>query len=90
MAGPAAADGPARRAAVPSHLLDRETALRLYTEGSAWFSGEDGAKGRISPGQLADLAIRDRDYFTVPDDEISRIESVLTVVGGRIVHAADT
>ena len=74
----------------PDQLLDRETALRLYTEGSAWFSSEDGTKGRISPGQLADLAILDRDYFTVPDDEISRIESVLTVVGGRIVHAADT
>jgi len=68
--------------------LDRSTALRLYTEGSSWFSGDDGIKGRIAIGQLADLAVLSADYFSVPEEEISGIESLLTVMGGRIVHAA--
>jgi len=72
-----------------SNRLDRTTALRLYTEGSAWFSGDDTTKGRIASGQLADLAILSADYFTVPEDEIKGIEAVLTVMGGRIVHATE-
>lgn len=68
--------------------LDRTTALRLYTEGSSWFSGDDGKKGRIAQGQLADLAVLSADYFRIPEDEIRGIESVLTVMGGRIVHAS--
>jgi predicted amidohydrolase YtcJ len=74
--------------APPSRRLDRAGALRLWTEGSAWFSGEEGVKGRIEAGRLADLAVLSADYFAVPDDEIARIESVLTVVGGRVVHGA--
>ena len=70
----------------PSARLDRTTALRLWTEGSAWFSTEDGKKGRIAPGQYADLAALDRDYFSVPDDDIKAVAAVLTVVGGRVVH----
>ena len=66
--------------------LDRTEALRLYTEGSAWFSGDDGRKGRIAVGQLADLAVLSADYLTVPDVEIKGIESLLTVMDGRIVH----
>jgi len=68
--------------------LCRNTALRLYTEGSAWFSGDDGKKGRITAGQLADLAVLSADYFTVPEDEIKGIESVLTVMDGKIVHGS--
>ncbi len=67
--------------------LTREEALSLYTVGSAWFSAEDGRKGRLAPGWFADLAVLDADYFTVPPADIRRIESVLTVVDGRIVHA---
>jgi hypothetical protein len=66
--------------------LDRVTALRLWTEGSAWFSTEQGDKGRIIGGQLADLAVLDGDYFSVPEEEIKSIVSVLTIVGGRVVH----
>jgi hypothetical protein len=66
--------------------LDRETALRLWTEGSAWFSSESGRKGRLVPGQFADLAVLSDDYFSVPDDAIKNISAVLTIVGGRIVH----
>ncbi len=68
--------------------LDRMDALRLWTVGSAWFSGEDGRKGMMAPGQMADLAVLSSDYFSVPDDEIKHLESVLTVVGGEVVHAS--
>jgi predicted amidohydrolase YtcJ len=68
--------------------LCRQTALRLYTEGSAWFSGDDGKKGRIAAGQLADLAVLSADYFTIPEDEIKGIESLLTIMDGRIVHGS--
>ena len=71
-------------------LLDRESALRLYTEGSAWFSSEEDQKGRLAEGRYADFAVLDRDYFTVPDTEIGAIESLLTVVGGKIVYAVGT
>jgi len=67
--------------------LDRETALRLWTKGSAWFSGEEHMKGAIAPGQYADLAVLSEDYFSVPDERIKTITSVLTMVGGSIVHA---
>jgi len=70
------------------NLVSREEALRLYTAGSAWFSGEEKLKGRIAPGQYADLAILSEDYFTVGNEDIRGIESVLTVTGGDIVHAA--
>jgi len=68
--------------------LDRTVALRLYTEGSSWFSGDAEKKGRIATGQLADLAVLSADYFTVPENEIKGIEAVLTIMGGRIVHGS--
>jgi hypothetical protein len=67
--------------------LDRPEALRHWTAGSAWFSGEEDSKGTIAPGKLADLAVLSADFFSVPEDEIGRIESVLTMAGGRIVYA---
>lgn len=66
--------------------LSREEALRLYTHGSAWFSHEDDKKGTLEPGRFADLAVLSDDYFTVEEDAIRGLESVLTVVGGRVVH----
>ena len=69
--------------------LDREEALRLYTEGSAWFSTESGKKGAIKVGQYADVAVLDRDMMHIPEDELKDLRSVLTVVGGKIVHAAE-
>ena len=68
--------------------LDRETALRLYTEGSAWFSTESGKKGAIKVGQYADVVVPSADYMTVPESEIRNLESVLTLVGGDIVYAS--
>jgi hypothetical protein len=68
--------------------LDRATALRLYTQGSAWMSGEEAGKGALAVGQLGDLAVLSADYFEAPAEEIRGIESVLTVVGGKVVHGA--
>jgi hypothetical protein len=68
------------------NLLDRETALRIWTHGSAWFSGEADVKGTLAPGMYADLAVLSADYMSVPAEEIRRINSVLTVTGGRIVY----
>lgn len=68
--------------------LSREEALRLFTAGSAWFSQEENVKGRIAPGQYADFAVLTEDYFSVPEERIKNLESVLTVVGGRVVYAA--
>jgi predicted amidohydrolase YtcJ len=72
----------------PQELPARIEALRLYTQGSAWFSFEENARGAIKVGQLADLAVLDRDYLGVPVGEIGGIVSLLTMVGGRIVYAA--
>ncbi|MDC3956978.1 amidohydrolase [Polyangium jinanense] len=69
--------------------LDREMALRLWTERNTWFSSEEGKKGQIKVGQLADLAVLSADYLTVPEDEIQDIESVLTILGGKVVHGAE-
>ncbi|MGL5388916.1 MAG: amidohydrolase [Serratia sp. (in: enterobacteria)] len=68
--------------------LDRETALMLWTQGSAWFSTEQGKKGQIKVGQLADMAVLSEDYFSVPEEQIKGIESVMTVVDGKVVYAA--
>jgi len=54
--------------------LDREEALKLYTMGSSWFSTEDGKKGALAPGQLADLAVLSGDYFSIPEEEIKHLE----------------
>jgi len=67
----------------------RIEALRLYTQGSAWFSFEDDQRGALGVGRLADLAVLSKDYLTVPVDEIGTISSLLTMVGGRIVYAAE-
>jgi len=67
--------------------FNRSEALRLYTLGSSWFSTEDGKKGALVPGQLADLAVLSADYFSIPEEEIKHLESDLTIVGGKIVHA---
>jgi predicted amidohydrolase YtcJ len=68
--------------------LTREEALRLFTRGNSWFLRMEDRIGSIEPGKLADIAVLDRDYFSVPDEQLKAIRSVLTIVGGRIVHDA--
>jgi predicted amidohydrolase YtcJ len=70
------------------NLLDRETALRMWTEYGTWFSNEDGNKGRIAVGQLADLTVPDRDFFSCAEQDIVDTSALLTMVGGRIVWGA--
>lgn len=72
----------------PDHRVDRSTALAMFTEAGARLTGEEGVKGVLRPGALGDLAVLSEDYFTVPEADIAHIESLLTVVGGRIVYAA--
>ena len=72
----------------PDNLLDRETALRLWTVGSAWFSNDNERKGRIAVGQLADFVVPSGDFFLIPEDDIKDLVSDLTVLGGRVVHGA--
>ncbi len=71
-----------------NNRLDRMEALRLYTVGSSWFSSEEGQKGAIVPGQYADLAVLSDDFFSIPEERIKSLESVLTLVGGKPVYAA--
>ncbi|MFH7002079.1 amidohydrolase [Flavobacterium bizetiae] len=68
--------------------LDKFTALQLYTSGSAWFSGEEKDKGKLVKGMYGDLAILSDDYFSLKADDVRKIESVLTVVNGKIVYAS--
>jgi predicted amidohydrolase YtcJ len=70
----------------PGQQLTREEALRLFTKQNAWFLRMEDKIGSIEPGKLADLVVLDRDFFAVPDDEIKQVRSVLTMVGGKVVH----
>lgn len=70
-------------------LLDRKTALTLWTRGSSWFSGESQHKGGLSVGEYADLVVLSDDFFTVDPEQIKDLQSVMTVMNGQIVYAAD-
>jgi predicted amidohydrolase YtcJ len=66
--------------------LTRQEALRLFTRGNSWFLRMEDKIGSIETGKLADLVVLDRDYFAVPEADIKKIRSVLTIVGGKVVH----
>jgi predicted amidohydrolase YtcJ len=72
----------------PEETPGRADALRFYTIGSAWFSFDDKKRGSLEAGKLADLAVLSKDYMTVPVDEVHTIESLLTMVGGRVVYSS--
>jgi predicted amidohydrolase YtcJ len=72
----------------PSQNLTRAEALRLHTMGSAWLTFGERRKGSIEAEKLADLVVLSADYLTVPEEQIRSLESLLTIVGGRIVYAA--
>jgi predicted amidohydrolase YtcJ len=73
----------------PDETPTRLEALRIYTQGSAWFAHDDARRGSLGVGKLADLAVLTADYLGVPAEEIDAIRSLLTMVGGRIVYAAE-
>ena len=68
--------------------ITRQEVLKLYTANNGWFLREEDQIGTIEPGKLADLVVLSDDYFTVPDEKLKKIRSVLTVVGGTIMHDA--
>jgi predicted amidohydrolase YtcJ len=72
----------------PEERLDLETSLRSYTINNAWAEGEEASKGSLAPGKVADLVVIDRDLFAIPPAQIKDAKVLLTMVGGRIVHAA--
>ena len=71
----------------PEETPTRENALRMYTQGSAWFTFAENDRGSLEAGKLADLAVLNKDYFKVPVEEIGDIEAVMTVAGGEIRYA---
>ncbi len=66
--------------------ITREEALRLYTAENGWFLREESKLGSIEPGKLADVVVLNEDYFKVPDEDIKKLHSVMTVVGGKVIH----
>ena len=78
--------GSARRD--PSENLTRQQALRAHTVGNAWFTAEERRKGSIEVDKVADLAVLSADYLTIPEEQIPALESILTIVGGRVVYTA--
>ncbi len=70
----------------PGQQLTRDEALSLFTRSNSWFLRMEERIGSIEPGKLADLTVLDRDYFTIPDADIKKIRSVLTLLGGKVVH----
>ncbi|HYT85323.1 MAG TPA: amidohydrolase [Burkholderiales bacterium] len=72
----------------PEETPTREEALQMYTTGSAWFAHDEDRRGSLEAGKLADLAVLSKDYMKAPIEEIGAIESLLTMLGGRIVYAA--
>ncbi len=68
--------------------LSRTEALKLFTRGPAWFLNTESEMGMIASGHLADFALLDRDYFTIPEEQIKHISSVLTVMNGTVVFGA--
>ena len=69
----------------PDQRITRREALRLGTMDNAYITFEEKVKGSIEPGKLADFIELDRDYLTVPDDDIKKIGVLRTVVGGKVV-----
>ena len=72
---------------LPGQQIGRRDALRLYTAANAWFNFEERDMGSIEAGKFADLVVLDKPYLTISDDEIRQMKPVLTMVGGRAVHA---
>ena len=71
---------------VMRQTINREDALIAHTRRNAFFVFQENNLGALQPGKLADLLVLDRDYLTIPADQIKDIKPVLTMVGGRIVY----
>ena len=77
----------ARRVLInPNQQITRQEVLSLYTRQNGWFLREEDQLGSIEEGKLADLVVLNSDYFAVSNDDLKKIRSVLTVVGGDVVY----
>jgi predicted amidohydrolase YtcJ len=72
---------------IPGQQIGRKDALRLYTAANAWFNFEENDLGSIEVGKLADLVVLDKPFLTISDEEIKSVQPLLTMLGGRVVHA---
>jgi len=81
-------NNPAAMSPLADQRITRQEVLSLYTRDNGWFVREENDLGSIEVGKLADLVVLNQDYFTVPDEQLKRTNSVLTIVGGNIVHDA--
>ena len=72
----------------PSQAISREQAVRAYTSGSAYAEFAETQKGVLAKGKLADLAVLSQDIFSMPVSDLPKTQSILTIVGGKIVHDA--
>jgi predicted amidohydrolase YtcJ len=72
----------------PEEAPSRQQALQMYTRNSAFMANDDDRRGTLEPGKFADLAVLSADYLTAPVNEIGKIKSVLTMVGGDVIYAA--
>jgi predicted amidohydrolase YtcJ len=72
----------------PGQQITREEVLRLYTADNGWFLREENDLGSIEVGKLGDLVVLNDDFFTVSNENLKRLNSVLTVVGGTVMHDA--
>ncbi len=66
--------------------VSRLDALRMMTADAAWLHFDESRKGTLEVGKLGDLAVLDADYFACPEEQVKSLKSVLTVVGGKVVH----
>jgi predicted amidohydrolase YtcJ len=73
----------------PNQRITVDQALQVYTIHGAYASGEEGLKGSIAPGKLADFVVLEKDPHEVPPDELKTIRVVHTVVGGRFAHSLE-
>jgi predicted amidohydrolase YtcJ len=69
--------------------LTRQEALKLYTSNASWATFDEGQRGTLESGKLADLAILDQPYLTIAEDKIHTLKSQLTLVGGKVVHSTE-
>jgi predicted amidohydrolase YtcJ len=73
---------------VNRQTITREEALIAHTRNNAFIVFREGDLGSLQPGKYADLLVLDRDYLTVPADQIKDLKPVLTMVGGKVVYEA--
>jgi predicted amidohydrolase YtcJ len=71
---------------MPEEAVSRATALRLYTSKAAEWLFAEHLAGTLEPGKFADFTVLDRDYFTVPTDEILDNKAIMTLVGDQIIY----